>query len=120
MPKLALAIVAMLVPLAARAGGRYRRDARGPAPALSERVKPRHAPATLARPAVTADDVLRGELVVEPVRAEQAAILEKLVRDTPDDDPQKPELAFRLAELYAAAARAWHLEAIARSLQATP
>ncbi|HEY1817025.1 MAG TPA: hypothetical protein VGG74_31975 [Kofleriaceae bacterium] len=115
-----LVLLAILVPLVARADGRYRRDARGPTPVLSERVKPRHAPATPAKPAVTAADVLRGELVVEPVRAEQAALLEKLVRDTPDDDPQKPELAFRLAELYAAAARAWHLEAIARTLQAAP
>ena len=85
MSKLALAIVATLVPLAARADGRYRRDARGPTPALSARVTPRHVAAAPAKPAVTADDVLRGELVVEPVRAEQAAILEKLVRDTPDD-----------------------------------
>jgi hypothetical protein len=116
MSKLVLAV--MLVSLVAHADGRYRREQR---PVPSARVDPvKRAPSTPAKPAVTADDVLRGELTAEPIRREQEALLEKLVRDTPDDDPQKPELAFRLAELYASAARAWHLEAIARTLQAAP
>ena len=118
MSKLVFAV--MLVSLVAHADGRYRREQRAVPTTTSERTKPSRAAAAPAKPAVTADDVLRGELTAEPIRREQEALLEKLVRDTPDDDPQKPELAFRLAELYASAARAWHLEAIARTLQAAP
>ena len=85
--------------------------------ALSHRVRPidkRAAPA--AAPVVTADDVLTIQDRQQPIRREQEVILLKLVADTPDDDPEKPDLVFRLAEHYAQQLRFWRLKAIEATL----
>jgi hypothetical protein len=73
-------------------------------------------PATTA-PAITADQAMTVEELVDPIRRDQEALLEGLVRDTPDDDAQKPDLIFRLAELYALQARLWRISAMDRSLK---
>jgi hypothetical protein len=80
----------------------------------SSRVSPIRpiSPSQPPRPSTTADAALARERAVAPIRKEQEAVLADLVRDTPDDDPQKADLMFRLAELYAMQARFWRLEAI--------
>ena len=65
-----------------------------------------------AKPAITADQAMRVEELADPIKRDQAALLEGLVRDTPEDDPEKPDLMFRLAELYAMQARLWRLESL--------
>lgn len=67
---------------------------------------------TTASP-VTADDVLALEIDQVPLREEQQAIREKLIADTPDTDPEKPESMFRLAEHHAKQLRLYRLRAIA-------
>jgi hypothetical protein len=78
---------------------------------LSSRVAPIRPTPPRRRPSTTADDVMRGEELAEPIRREQEAVLAQLVSDTPDDDPQKADYIFRLAELYAMQARFWRLQA---------
>jgi len=79
----------------------------------SERVKPiEPAKPVSHQPAVTADQVLMIEERVDPIRQEQEAILLGLIRDTPDDDPDKPDYLFRLAEHYASQLRLWRLKAV--------
>lgn len=68
-------------------------------------------PTTVKAAPVRADDVLAGAVAAEPLRKEQQEILLGLVRDTPDDDPDKPDYLFRLAEQYAAQLRVWSLKA---------
>jgi hypothetical protein len=87
-------------------------------PKLSIRVRASTRVATSARrrPAVSADDVLAHQREAQPIRREQEALLEKLVRDTPDGDADKPDYLFRLAELYAQQLRFWRLEAISPSV----
>jgi hypothetical protein len=48
----------------------------------------------------------------DPIREEQEGLLGQLVRETPDDDPDKPDILFRLAERYAQQARLFRLQAI--------
>jgi ABC-type Fe3+ transport system substrate-binding protein len=87
---------------------------------LTDRVKPAApAPAVRSKPAVTADDVMRAQEVSQPFRKEQEGILEKLVRETPDDDPDKADLMLRLAELYAMQHRFWRHKSIAPTMPRT-
>src|SRR5262245_55108504 len=54
------------------------------------------------RPALEAGDVFKG--VGEQLKAvtdSQIKVLQKLIDNTPDDDPEKPDLLFRMAELFA-------------------
>lgn len=87
---------------------------------LSDRVKPTQ-PSTgvRGRPA-TATDVMVIEEQNEPLRREQEVILGQLVRDTPDDDPDKPDLLFRLAEHYAKQQRWWRLKSLAPAVPDNP
>ena len=78
----------------------------------SSRVAPIRPATVPLRPSTTADAALARERAVAPIRKEQEAVLAELVHDTPDDDPQKADYMFRLAELYAMQARFWRLEAI--------
>ena len=79
---------------------------------LSDRVKPKPpAKSTPAGP-VTADGVLAIIERAQPLRREQEALLEKLIRDAPDSDAEKPDYMFRLAEHYAQQLRFWRLKAI--------
>jgi hypothetical protein len=68
---------------------------------LSERVKPIQPVKQAPTKPVSADAVLIIKERQQPLRKEQEAILEKLIKDTPDDDPDKPDYMFRLAEQYA-------------------
>jgi hypothetical protein len=63
-------------------------------------------------PTVTADQILAAEDRSQPIRREQERVLEKLVADTPEDDPDKPDLMLRLAEHYARQVRFWRVTAI--------
>jgi hypothetical protein len=85
---------------------------------LSNRVKP-SAPATAPTraPTIRADDVLAIQREAQPIRRDQEALLEKLVRDTPDSDADKPDYLFRLAELYAQQLRFWRLDAISPAVE---
>ena len=47
---------------------------------------------------------------------EQERILEKLIKDTPADDPDKPDYMFRLAEHYAQQLQFWRIKAVEEQL----
>ena len=84
---------------------------------LSSRVKPTApTPPPPTKPVVTATAIIEAEMTTQPIRRDQEAILEKLVADTPDDDPEKPDYMFRLAEHYAKQLRFWRLQAVAPTL----
>ena len=101
--------VTVLVSSAALADRRpYTRQAAVPPPRPSATTpKP---PPRPARPAVTATAILEQDLGNQAIYKEQEAILEKLVRDTPDSEAEKPDLMFRLAEHYAKQWRFWTIE----------
>ncbi|HEX4451754.1 MAG TPA: hypothetical protein VH143_12835 [Kofleriaceae bacterium] len=69
-------------------------------------------PPAPSKPAITADQAMQLEQLADPIRRDQEALLEGLAHDTPDDDAQKPDIIFRLAELYALQARRWRLESL--------
>ncbi|HEY1549210.1 MAG TPA: hypothetical protein VGG28_15400 [Kofleriaceae bacterium] len=98
----------------AAANPRYTRAQVAPPPvaAVAARTSPPPPPAN--KPAIAADKAMHVEELADPIHRDQAALLEGLVRDTPDDDPQKADIIFRLAELYAMQARLWRLEAFKR------
>lgn len=87
---------------------------------LSQRVKPVRKPAAPppSRPTVTATDLIEIEGRQQPVRRDQERILEKLIADTPDTDPEKPDYMFRLAEQYAKQLRFYRMKAIAPKMPA--
>ena len=94
------------------------RYSRKPQLAIDVKLSPRTVPARprsapKPQPVVTADDVLRIEERAQPLRRQQEALLLKLVHDTPDSDPEKPEYLLRLAEHYAWQLRFWRLQAMA-------
>jgi len=78
---------------------------------LSPRVKPA-APATDPVKPLTATDVMHVQDVTQTYRIDQERLLEKLIAETPDDDLDKPEMMFRLAEHYAQQQRYWRFKAI--------
>jgi hypothetical protein len=82
------------------------------------RVRPVHPATAPHQPTVTATDILAIEEAAEPIHREQEVILAGLVRDTPDGDPDKPDLLFRLAEHYARELRLWRLKATALEISA--
>lgn len=64
------------------------------------------------RPEITADDVFGG--VGEKVKAvtdQQIKVMNRLIQNTSDSDPEKPDLLFRLAELYAEQQRYYNFRA---------
>ncbi len=79
---------------------------------LSNRVTPK--PAATPKPAkpISADAVMVIKERQQPLRREQERVLEKLIEDTPDDDPEKPDYMFRLAEHYAQQLQFWRLKAV--------
>ena len=89
---------------------------------LSNRVKPVAPPSksTPPPPRPTADVLMSIQARQQPLRQGQEAILEKLVRDTPDADPDKPDYMFRLAEHYAQQLRFWRLKAIEPTIPRAP
>jgi TolA-binding protein len=54
-----------------------------------------------AVPEITADQFMQIETKVQSIRDEQIREYIALIRDTDADDPERPDLLFRLAELYA-------------------
>lgn len=110
--RLALVVVAALSTRASADAPKYKRVQHvppPPPPAASQARAP--APPAAAQPTVTSDQVLAGIEQAQPVRRKQEAILLKLIVDTPDTDPDKPDYLFRLAEHYAMQQRFWRLEA---------
>ena len=87
---------------------------------LSDRTKPVRPPAAPppSQPTVTADQLIEIEDIQQPIRRGQEAILEKLVADTPDSDPEKPDYMFRLAEHYAKQLRFYRMKSIAPTMPA--
>ncbi len=67
---------------------------------------------TKDRPTVTADDVFGGVGdKVKSVTDSQIKVLQRLIDITADNDPEKPELLFRMAELYAEQQRYYNFRA---------
>jgi hypothetical protein len=81
----------------------------------SKRVKPVE-PVMQERPKPSADALLLIKERQQPLRREQEVILEKLVKDTPDTDPDKPDLMFRLAEQYAKQLQFYRLKSVEEQL----
>ncbi|HEY4241688.1 MAG TPA: hypothetical protein VGM88_17825 [Kofleriaceae bacterium] len=109
-----LAMLAILSATAAADAPKYTRKQTVTVDApRSERTKP-IAPRELppAAPTVTGAQVMHLEESKDPARNAQARILEDLIDKTSEEDPEKPELMFRLAELYAKQYRFWNLKAI--------
>lgn len=106
-----IAIIVLVLASSARAD--HRRYERPPAVPFVTPAKPGgpHHAAPPTGPTVTGDDILRIEEGNQPIRREQEALLATLARDTPDTDPEKPDIMFRLAELYAHQLRFWRLKA---------
>ena len=101
-------LVAIISAASVHAEPRYKRSSAVP-PA---QTKPEQRKTQPAQPTVTAADaILASEDRAQPIRLEQEKTLQKLAFDTPDDDPDKPELLFRLAELFAQQSRFWRLKA---------
>ena len=104
-----IVLLLVVVSTAAYADRRtYTRQAAVP-PSKRSATTPKVSPPP-ARPAVTATAILQQDLDNQPIYTEQVAILEKLVRDTPDSEAEKPDLMFRLAEQYAKQWRFWTIE----------
>src|ERR1051325_5168167 len=82
------------------------------------RTRPLAPPDNTATPVRRPDDIMLAEERAQPIRDEQAQVLEKLVRETPDTDDQKPDLLFRLAEHYAQQMHLWHLKSVDLELRA--
>lgn len=76
----------------------------------AELAKPAAEKPAPANPTFTANQLLEIEETNQSLRAQQADILEQLVRDTPDTDPQKPDIMFQLAEHYAREMRFWRIK----------
>jgi hypothetical protein len=83
----------------------YKRKAAVPEAKHVERKKP--APVKTEKP--TADAILAGEILGEGVRVQQEHVLQQLADETPDSDPDKPEILFRLAEHYSRQLLYWRL-----------
>ena len=108
-----LTLLAFLTTTAHAEPRRYTRTAAVPPPAQHPASPPSvHRAPHLAQPSVTGDEMLAIEEGNQPIRREHEKVLEGLVRDTPDDDPGKPDLMFRLAEHYAHQLQFWKLKAI--------
>ena len=102
-------LLALLVVASTAQAEPYKRKAAVPqTPTKSD--KPSAKP-TAQPTASMADAILAGEERAQPIRIEQEKTLEKLARDTPDADPDKPAILFRLAELYAEQLRFWRIKA---------
>ena len=115
---LVLALVLALVPSIALADARYKRPSReAPPVTFSDRTKPIAPKVEQAAP-ISSDAALAGLEKAEPTRREQEDILVKIVANTPDDDPDKADLLFRLAEHYARQMRFWRLESAKREIAA--
>jgi hypothetical protein len=105
-----LVVLALAVPGVAFADAAYtRKPTLNLVVKISDRTKPA---APKAQRPITADDAMHVQEVTQTYKKEQEAILEKLVTETPDDDPDKPDLMFRLAEQYAKQHRFWRLKSI--------
>jgi TolA-binding protein len=63
------------------------------------------------RPEITADQFLDIQGKVGNIRREQVQVLQRLSEDTDRDDPELPDLYFRLAELHSQAQRYWRFRA---------
>jgi hypothetical protein len=87
-------------------------------PAAPAAAKPVAAKHVLPTEPATAEQVMAVDLATDVIRQEQEVLLGRLVGDTPDDDPDKPDYLFRLAERYAQQARLFRIEAIGLELSA--
>lgn len=83
---------------------------------LSNRVKPIQPKVAEPAKPITADALLEIKQRQQPFRKEQERVLEKLIKATPDDDPEKPDYMFRLAELYAQQLQFWRIESVEEAL----
>src|SRR5262245_18795938 len=110
MAKLAIAVV-LLVSVTASAQRYTRQQTVKIDVVVSDRSRPQPPkPAPAAQP-ITADKALKYEETRMTYSKDQEAILVKLIAATPDNDPDKPDLWFRLAELYARQQRIERLRA---------
>lgn len=105
---------ALLVPsigLGQQPGGRYKRKTSDIKVKQTERTKKIEAKKKdkddEPRPEITADQFMQIETKVQQIRDEQIVEYQELIKDTPENDPERPDLLFRLAELYAQKQRYW-------------
>ena len=65
-----------------------------------------------SRPQITADQFIQIQGEVSFIRNEQIAAIKQLIEETDRDNPELPDLYFRLAEIYAQQQRYWHARAM--------
>lgn len=79
----------------------------------TERTKKLEAkPKEEQQPTITADELIDLQGQVRNIRKEQIQQFQLLIADTDVDDPERPDLLFRLAELYAQQQRYWRFRAM--------
>jgi hypothetical protein len=116
MRKLVIVAVVLATSIASADRPKYTRKQAVVPVSQSTRVKPiQPAKAEPAKP-ISADAVLLIKERQQPLRREQEAILEKLIKDTPDDDADKPDFMFRLAEQYAQQVQFYRLKSVEAQL----
>src|SRR6476659_5233762 len=101
-------LVLLLLLGVAHADARYSRKQPAIVMPVAKATKPKVV--VVAKP-LTADEAFAFEADKQPIKQQQEGLLLKLIRDTPDDDADKPDYLFRLAELYAGQQRYWRLKA---------
>ncbi len=85
--------------------------------AKTKKIEPK-AKKDQGQPELSADDIIILQGKVLNIRAEQVQQFELLIEDTDPDDPELPDLMFRLAELHAQQERYWRFRAMEASMEA--
>lgn len=100
-----------LAPLV-HAAGKYTKKEAQISVVQTELTKPKQAKKEDVRPTINASDVFGGlGDQVKQITDEQVKVLRRLIENTDDSDPEKPDLLFRMAELYAEQERYYNFRA---------
>ncbi|ACY15027.1 tetratricopeptide repeat protein [Haliangium ochraceum] len=78
----------------------------------TKKIQPKTKQDQQVQPTLTADDLIELQGKVREIRKEQIQQFALLIEDTDPDDPERPDLLFRLAELYAQQQRYWRFRAM--------
>lgn len=73
----------------------------------TKKLQPKERNKSEIKPQLTADDFLQVLGKVSAIRKEQIEALRLLIEETENDDPELPDLHFRLSEMFAQMARYW-------------
>src|SRR5262245_59057737 len=108
----ALAVAGFALPAGAQATAKYKRsgarvEVKVKQTELTRGLKDKAAAKSEFFPEVTADQFMNIQGQVKLIRGQQIAEYRRLIEETEQDDPELPDLLFRLAEQYAEQQRYW-------------